>query len=266
MPDLNDVLDAVAYHPYQYPKDAPEIETAPFADRRQGSFATQTGQIRAIVGAHGRALPLWVTENGWSASPDIPTEDADVARVFDIPDKAVVTFARELLGEADFARVLETVRGVSEADQARYLIRMTLLARAQGLDRVMLYTLDDFDVEPQLDQESAFGLFRVDGSEKPAAGAVRTMLARYGSFGFAADLGEALSLGDGERALAFTDGPRLVVAPWKWRGEPRTLRIGRLPGDAELRDMQGQTLAHASQGGAIDVPLSGDVVWLETSR
>jgi len=55
----------------------------------------------------------------------------------------IIEFGRQLLGADDFQKVLETLRGVSEADQARDLVRATLIAVSLHIQRIYLYTLDD---------------------------------------------------------------------------------------------------------------------------
>lgn len=260
LPELNASLDAVAFHPYQYPKDMPEFETALFPDRRQGSLTTQTRQIRSLVDANG-PKELWITENGWPTNPNVPETDADVARVFGIPE-SVVTTARELFGD-DFNKVIETVRGVSERDQARYFVRSVLLSLVNDVRLVMLYTLDDFPREPELNQESAFGMYRVDGSDKDAAVAMRVMLTRYGSFAYAGDVSAALGLEEGERAVALRTGTRAVIGMWRYSGGTRKLAIGKLPGATKVIDWSGKELRTAPRGGAIEVELTPDVTWVE---
>lgn len=258
VPELNASLDAVAFHPYQYPKDMPEAETALFPDRRQGSLTTQTRQIRSLVDANG-TKPLWITENGWPTNPRIPETDADVARVFGIPESVVAT-GRELFGPEDFQKVIETVRGVSERDQARYLVRSVLLSLVNDVRMVMLYTLDDFPTEPDLNQESAFGLHHVDGADKDAAVAVRAMLTRYGTFAYAGEISAALGLEESERAVVLRDGARAVIGLWRFSGEPRRVTLdAKAP--VKVVDWSGRELR--STRGAVELELGPDVTWLE---
>jgi hypothetical protein len=255
--DVIGMVDAVAFHPYQYPKDPPEKETAPFPSRKQGSLATQARTIGGIA-----QKPLWITEEGWPTNPEIPQTDDEITAAFGIPTN-LIDFGRQLLGTADFAKVLETLRGVSEADQARDLVRAVLIAASLRIPRFFWYTLDDSADPSRNNQEAEFGLYRVDGSEKPAAGALRSLLARYGSYQFAGDVGSAMGLAEPDHALAFRDGQHVAIALWRWQGE-RTLEISDLPGPTKVVDASGNTLAQGSD--SVSVKLSGDVVWLETTR
>jgi hypothetical protein len=263
-PDLNGWTDAIAYHPYPFPKDPPEFETAPFPDRKQGSLTTQHTILERIVKGHrGQPAPLWITEMGWPTNPGIPAGDQEIARVFGLGDSRVIDAARSILGEADFRKLLETVRGVSPDDQARFTVRAILIAASLKVPRIYLYTLDDLDAEPEINQEAAFGLFRVDGAEKPAARALRFLLTRLHGYRFAADLRGRLGLEEQSRGLAFREGKNLLFALWRWKDGPASVVVGTLPGTATLFNAQGEILASAKAREAITVPLDADVRFLE---
>ena len=249
--------DAVAFHPYQYPKDPPEVETAPFPTRKQGSLATQTHTIGAIT-----PLPLWITEEGWPTNPDVPQTDDEITAAFGLPQN-IIEFGRQLLGADDFQKVLETLRGVSEADQARNLVRATLISVSLGIQRIYLYTLDDSADPTGKNQEAAFGLYRTDGSEKPAAAALRNLLGRYGDYAFAGDVTGAMGLSAADHALAFRKGSQIAIALWRYPGD-ESIEVSNVPASTVLVDGSGNVLAHASD--SLVVKLSGDVVWLETTR
>jgi hypothetical protein len=257
-PDVFPLVDAVAFHPYQYPKDPPEVETAPFPTRKQGSLATQ---YRAIL--EFKPGTLWITEEGWPTNPDIPQTDDEITAAFGLPQN-IIEFGRQLLGPNDFQKVLETLRGVSEADQARYLVRATLIALSLQAARIYLYTLDDsLDTTGGKNQEASFGLYRADGSEKPAAGALRNLLSRYGDYAFAGDVAAAMGLASSDHALAFRKGNQVAIALWRYPGE-ESIEISGVPANTVLVDGNGNVLARASD--SLSVKLSGDVVWLETTR
>ncbi|MCC6748328.1 MAG: hypothetical protein IT371_11760 [Deltaproteobacteria bacterium] len=262
VPELNEALDAVAYHPYQYPKDPPEFETAAWPEKPQGSLATQTRQIAERVKSQSRAIPLWITENGWPTNPKVPETDEEVARIFGL-ELSLVKLARGFLGEPQFRKLVETIRGVSEQDQARYLVRSVLIGLVSGVHRAYLYTLLDFPVEPEINQEAAFGLFRPNGAEKPSARALRTLLTRFGSYRFVGEVTEALLLGADDRAVAFRDGNRLLLAFWRWKGAAGSVTLRLLPGQPTLYDLEGRALAAGGTPASVKVPLGPDVVWLE---
>ncbi len=264
-PDLNSFVDGVAFHPYQYPKDAPEHETAAFEDRFQGSLETQTRTLDGIVqSAGGPHVPLWITENGWPTNPDIPSSDEEIARIFGA-DVALIKLGRAVLGDEDFAKVVESLRGVPEATQAHYLVRSVLLAAKAGLPVIVLYGLDDYPQDPRINQESVFGVFRLDGSEKPAAGALRTLMKRFGSLRVVGDVTAQLGLDAAEeRAVALRDGDRVVVALWRWKEGERTMRIDGVPGNTEVVAEDGTVVARAARGASVDLTLSASVVYVDT--
>jgi hypothetical protein len=222
MPDLSSRFDAVAFHPYQYPKDAPETETRETDEKPQGSLATQTKVLENILKKNGSSLPLWITENGWSTNPRIPVGDAEVARIFGL-DPAIVRFGRSLIGEEDFAKVLESIRGVSETKQAQYLVRSILLGLELGVPINTIYTLDDFPIDTEINQESAFGVYRVDGSPKEAVEHLRTLLIRFAGYRFVA--GSALGgMSRGDHAVLLRRGEERVLALWSVAG-PRPITV-----------------------------------------
>ena len=265
-PDLNSFVDGVAFHPYQYPKDAPEVETAAFEDRFQGSLETQTRTLEGIVrSAGGPQVPLWITENGWPTNPGIPSSDEEIARIFGA-DVMLIRLGRAVLGDEDFAKVVESLRGVPEATQAHYLVRSVLLAAKAGLPVIVLYGLEDYPQDPLINQESVFGVFRLDGSEKPAAGALRTLMKRFGSLRVVGDVTAQLGLDAAEeRAVALRDGDRVVVALWRWKEGERTMRIDDIPGNTEVVAEDGTVVARGARGASVDLTLSASVVYVDAA-
>lgn len=65
---------------------------------------------------------------------------------------------------------------IDEAAQARYLVRATVEALAAGAERVCLFTLRDGPHPEMFPPEQAFGLLHHDGTQKPAYGALHTLL------------------------------------------------------------------------------------------
>ena len=65
---------------------------------------------------------------------------------------------------------------VDEAAQARFTVRAAVEALAAGAERVCLYTLDDGPNPSAFPPEDAFGLYRNDGTPKPAATALHTLV------------------------------------------------------------------------------------------
>ena len=263
-PDLNSFVDGVAFHPYQYPKDAPEVETAAFEDRFQGSIETQTRTLDGIVqAAGGPHVPLWITENGWPTNPDIPSSDEEIARIFGA-DVGLIKLGRAVLGDEDFAKVVESLRGVPEATQAHYLVRSVLLSAKAGIPIIVLYGLDDYPQDPRINQESVFGVFRLDGSEKPAAGALRTLMKRFGGLRMVGDITTQLGLdATEERAVALRDGDRVVLALWRFKEGERSMRIDGVPGETEVVAEDGSMVTRGARGASVELTLSTSVVYVD---
>ena len=132
VPGVGKVVDGLAVHPY--------TEGSPAA----GPRVTRTGfrridAIRAEFAAiAGRALPLWITEVGWSTCSARPV-------------------------------------CVSEPHQARYLADLFQVIGEEPPGRiaaVFIYRQRDLS-ESTTDREAAFGLLRSNGSPKPASRVLR---------------------------------------------------------------------------------------------
>ena len=65
---------------------------------------------------------------------------------------------------------------VDEATQARFTVRAAVEAMAAGAERVCFYTLDDGPNPTAFPPEDAFGVYRNDGTPKPAATALHTLV------------------------------------------------------------------------------------------
>ena len=123
----------------------------------RGSVLAAADHMRALLRRNGLGRkPLWVTEVGW------PTSD----RAY----------------------------GVSEEKQAEYLARTLAASFAQHLPVVTWYTYGDESDPTRANQEAAFGLFRADGTPKPAYRALSTFTRVFKGTQFAADRSRALGL------------------------------------------------------------------------
>ena len=180
-------FDAVAYHPYVYPQVSPE---AVVPDNGNASVDTYAAQLRAVLKKHGRThVPLYNTESGWTTTAE------------DFPDSV----------------------GVTEAMQARYIVRGNLLSWARGVPVVTWYDqFDGSDAATNPDRESHWGLFHTDHTPKPVVAAMTTFAKVLPKgWTYTADLSRALKLPagtlgvDSGHALEFS-GPKgkHVVALW----------------------------------------------------
>ncbi|WP_448638884.1 cellulase family glycosylhydrolase [Geodermatophilus sp. URMC 63] len=129
-------LDAVGVHPYQGPvAEPPEAPAAEHPYR-----IANVARLREVMVAAGDAdTPVWFTEFGWSTGA----------------------------GEGWYA-------GVDEATQADYLGRAIAMVQEQYpyVTHAFVFTIRDRDDWNAY--ENNFGLVRLDGSPKPALGALRT--------------------------------------------------------------------------------------------
>jgi polysaccharide biosynthesis protein PslG len=123
----------------------------------RGSVLAAADEMRAVLRRNGLGRkPLWITELGW------PTSD----RAY----------------------------GVSEEKQAEYLARTFAASFAQRLPVVTWYTYGDDSDPTGGNQEAAFGLFRADGSPKPAYRALSAFTRLFKGTRFRADRSRALGL------------------------------------------------------------------------
>ncbi len=162
--------------------------------RDRGSVIDAADQLRRVLRPRGLVRePLWNTEVGW------PTNSAG--------------------------------NGVTEARQARYTARLSLLSWARRVPLVTWYTWGDYDDPGGTNQEAHFGFFRVDGSAKPSYRALVALRQELGGSGwrYVGDRSRALGLPRGSGgvdrgyALQFA-GPRgrRVLALWYANERPPT--------------------------------------------
>ncbi len=220
-PDLVEALDAVAFHPYRYPFTAPEL-----ADEHQDSLVQQTCALRELLSDHrASALQPWITELGWHTAPDALYE------------------------------------GVSEQDQAAYLVRSALLALGQGVPMNLWYTFRDGG-DSDSDQEQRFGLYGYDADPledpqarpKPAATAMGVLASLLGEHTAIADESEALGLDEQSWAYRLSGGEGSVLAVWTL--EEGAQLSAAAEGAAAVVDLWGEQQAPAVDDGAVLLEIS----------
>jgi hypothetical protein len=180
-------FDAAAFHPYSFLQaPAPETDSGPAGP----TLVQQIADFRARVNAtHVFGVAPWVTELGWHTAADSGTPG--------FPP------------------------GVSEEDQARYLVRAWTLALAAGVERVCWYTATDY-ANADHDKEAAFGLFRYQTAAdplqpKPAFAAARVFAQLLGRTRYSRDLRAVFHLPDDAWALCFVKGRQQVIVLWSTR-------------------------------------------------
>ncbi len=96
---------------------------------------------------------------------------------------------------------------VDEATQARFLVRGAVEAMAAGAERVCVYTLDDGPNPTAFPPEDAFGVYRSDGTPKPAAAALAKLVQTLGGMTFVADESPGATM----RRYAFAGGGQRIA-------------------------------------------------------
>jgi hypothetical protein len=176
-PTLLRAFHAAALHPYTFlQKPAPEEQTTQLGPPVAQQIANFRERLRE---AGAPTLPMWVTELGWHTAPDS--------------------------GNPAFPP------GVTELDQARYLVRSTVLSLGAGAERVCWYTATDYPNAAH-DKEAAFGLFRYNEGApadfldpKPAFAAATTLARVLGPTKLVGDLRDQLGLPPEAYGVAFRD-------------------------------------------------------------
>ena len=140
-------FDAMATHPYMSPADLPpEAPNDGTGNRLRHLIA-----VRELMVERGdEDLPIWLTEFGWSAHPDTGDEQP-------------------------------WQRGVTEQEQADYLLRTVRLVREDMPYVTHMFWYTDRDRPDRGPQLGGYGLFDPALSPKPAFDALAQYLARRGA-------------------------------------------------------------------------------------
>jgi len=198
--------DVLSTHPYVAPV-SPEASSVRAWGRY--SIASSLAQIRADLAAHGRAeTPIWYTEVGWPISKQ----------------------------DGGFYAMSGTQ--VNPDLQAAYVCRLYAFAQRLGVSRVHIMSVNDVD-------NFNSGFFQRDGSWRPSAQAVRTMIHLMPSPRLLAAVSDGE---DGYFAYRFAPGedPRAapVLMAWNVAG-PKVVELPMKASHATVIDMLGreQTIA-----------------------
>jgi hypothetical protein len=204
--------DVLSTHPYVDPV-APEATSVRSWGRY--SIASSLEQIRAILAAHGRAeTPIWYTEVGWAISK----KDGGLYETAGVQ--------------------------VSPDLQAAYVCRLYAFAQRLGVRRVHIMFITDMD-------NYNSGFFQRDGSWRPSAHAVQTMIQLMPSPRL---LGAVSDGKDGYFAYRFAPGPDESAAPvlmaWNVSG-PKVVELEISSPRATITDMLGHEQTIPVAGGKI---------------
>ncbi|MBI2891188.1 MAG: beta-galactosidase [Nitrospirae bacterium] len=176
-PTLASHFDALSIHPYTFLQTLSPEEAAP----GYGSLeALLTGARGALHGGGAGDKRLWITEFGWPSYND-------------------------QTGPYGY--------GVTELDQARFLVRAFVLAHAEGFERICWYTYGDDSGTARPEGENYFGLVRHSGEPKPVYLAYRELARQLGASSFVRRLGPDEDIPSFARVYEYDEGgrPRLVV-------------------------------------------------------
>lgn len=137
------------------------------------------GYVRELLRRHGRGdVPVWITEVGYSTAT--------------------------------------TDRGISEREQADYLVRLHLLAFAAGVERVVVYCMlreNWKDLPWDIEWQNNMGLLRADMTPKPACGAYAAMTAAMKEVSAVEPL-----ISGGDIRAVLLQGRSPAAAAWTLRG------------------------------------------------
>ncbi len=226
-PNVADHIDALAFHPYRYPFTAPELET-----ETQDSIITTTCAVKDLAEELGNeSLALWMTEMGWHTAPEA------------------------------------LAAGVSETEQAAYLVRSTLISLSLGVEVYSWYTFLDSGDDPE-NQENMFGLYNWDEDPETAPEPTPKLSATAFSVLSQAlqghyrieDLSIDLDLDAQTWAYRLTGDSAPVTAVWTTEHESNVLLPGT--GSAEVLFTNGSRETIQARGGAFEVPAGPSPVFL----
>ncbi|NJO83840.1 MAG: hypothetical protein HC828_14285 [Blastochloris sp.] len=177
-----------------------------------GIGATARANIEEISGWAG-AKPIWVTEFGWTTRPT------------------------------------ERVTGISEEDQANYLVRGSVLLRGAGMERVLVYAIKD-------EAQNGYGLLRFanaydDYSEPRTAFTAFTVLnQQLGGAAFERRL-DSLTVVSGRDIYAYRftrDGETIDVI---WSLQPSVIKLPTSQTGATVYNRNGDRWDVAAEDGAL---------------
>jgi beta-xylosidase len=187
-----------------------------------GDFLSNAGTLNQHLRLNGSG-PIWATEFGWSS----------------------------------YAGPVEMQPIIGELGQADYMLRRLALMSAMDFDKVFLFTLSDLDARATV-RDRSYGLLRLDGSEKPAYGALQRLLQITGP-----QLTPLIP-------PAFANAPKgMISIAWQradgrwlwlfWAQEPGTVRLLRNGQGTLHNPLHGTSRSVRATGGGINVSVSREL-------
>lgn len=187
-----------------------------------GDFLVHANAINHHLRLNGSG-PIWATEFGWSS----------------------------------YAGPVEMQPIIGEQGQADYMLRRLALMSAMDFDKVFLFTLSDLDARAT-PRDRGYGLLRLDGSEKPAYGALKRLLQITGP---------QLTP---QPPPAFANAPAgMISIAWQradgrwlwlfWAQEPGTVRLQRTGQGTLHNPLRGTSSSVRASSGGININVSREL-------
>ena len=144
--------------------------------------------------------------------------------------------------------------------QAEYVVRAYLVSLLNSVTVVNLYELCDNPTPPAHSPvESSFGIFTKDFADKPAAVALRTMVAVLRG----CRLTHRLATDNPDDYVAvFDNGGKRILATWT-SAAPHPLKLAVSSGKATITDLLGSRRETPATEGHITLELTGGVQYVE---
>lgn len=187
---LDRLWDALNLHVYAMAEGWPTWRRS-YPEDPAIRYLAEVRELMAWRDAHAPGKPVWITEFGWDASTKRPPATGDAAKWV----------------------------GVTDRQQAQWLVRSFLLFARLGVARAYIYFFNDDD-QPSL--HAASGLTR-GFAPKPSFHAVSHLFATLGAYRFDRVLLEERGGAYAWRFAHGTDPNRAVVAAWSATGSDRTV-------------------------------------------
>lgn len=217
--DRTELFDALTTHSYAQAEGWPTWRRS-YPEDPSLDFLDELRSLLAWRDKHAPGKQLWVNEFGWDASTQDPPDAGDFKDWVD----------------------------VSDLDQARYLVRATLLFMRLGLDRGYIYFFDDQD-KPSVHASS--GIMR-HGKPKPAWYMLRQFQSLLGEYRFVEAVEETperyvyqLAHRDGLNRLAWVVwAPKPAKLPQRWPNPAPGATWSRLTGTPAGPELLPQDASH----------------------
>ena len=186
----------------------------------ESGFLGEMARLKALLEKHGVGdMKVWLTEFGY------PTQQ----------DK----------------------RGVSEARSGAYLVRTCLHALTLPyVERLFIYDFQNDGTDP-MDNESNFGLIRLDNTPKAAYAAHNTMVRMIERKRFA----RAVEAGKDVICYEFAGDKGKTLAAWP-KSQAATLSLGTTSKELKLTDLMGNESSVKAADGRLTIPLTEEPIFI----